>query len=377
MKNKLKLAVTVVCVSVFLFGMSGWFMLKAPSEYSVFERRELEKLPEFDIENILSGKFMKEFEANAPDQMPLRDTLRSIKAYASKYLFFNKENNGLYYADGQLSLIEYPENGDSLDYAAQRVNYLYEKFVKNTSASSFVCVIPDKNRFLAEENGYLSLDYEAFAKEFFQKTGVENYIDITGFLSADDYYSTDTHWRQECITDVAEYITEALGAEFVGEFTQKTLEKPFYGVLYGQSALRVEPDTINYLTTDTLKNCTVLSYATLSPVEIPLYSAKKADGNDPYEMFLNGSEPVLTITNPAADGKNEIIIFRDSFSSSLAPLLAQSFSKITLIDTRYVQPSVLDPLSEKGYIDFNSADSVLFIYSTVLLNDAFAMNKEM
>lgn len=376
MKDKLKIITTVVLTAAFLFGLSGWFLFKTPSGYSVSERRELEKLPEINIDDIISGKYMKEFEANAPDQMPLRDVFRSIKAYASKYIFMNKENNNLYYADGHLSLIQYPKNSQSLDYAAQRVNYLYETFVKNTDADAFVCVIPDKNRFLAENNGYLSLDYDAFSKEFFEKTGVENYIDITPFLSADDYYTTDTHWKQECITDIAEFICTSLGAEYVGGFTEKELDKSFYGVLYGQSGLRVSPDKIHYLTSDILKECTVLSYASLSPVEVPLYSSSKADGNDPYEMFLNGSMPVLTITNPTAEEKNEVVIFRDSFGSSLSPLLAQSFSKITLIDTRYVHPDVIDTLVDKGYVNFNEADSVLFMYSTVLLNDSLALLQE-
>ena len=61
------------------------------------------------------------------------------------------------------------------------------------------------------------------------------------------------------------------------------------------------------------------------------------------------------------------MIFRDSFTSSLAPLLLETYSKITLVDTRYVQTAML------GYfLDFTNQD-VLFIYSTGLLNNSLAL----
>ena len=40
-------------------------------------------------------------------------------------------------------------------------------------------------------------------------------------------------------------------------------------------------------------------------------------------MFLSGSKSLLTITNPSADTDRELVIFRDSFASSLAPLLTE------------------------------------------------------
>ncbi|MBQ7871482.1 MAG: hypothetical protein IJ357_05025, partial [Oscillospiraceae bacterium] len=57
-----------------------------------------------------------------------------------------------------------------------------------------------------------------------------------------------------------------------------------------------------------------------------------------------------------------LILFRDSFGSSLAPLLLDSYGKITLVDLRYVSSALLD-----GLVDFTDAD-VLFLYSTTLLN---------
>ena len=58
------------------------------------------------------------------------------------------------------------------------------------------------------------------------------------------------------------------------------------------------------------------------------------------------------------------MVFRDSFGSAMAPLLAADYGKITLIDIRYIQADLLEK-----YVDFAGAD-VLFLYSTLVLNNS-------
>ena len=71
---------------------------------------------------------------------------------------------------------------------------------------------------------------------------------------------------------------------------------------------------------------------------------------------------MISIENPNAKTDKELLLFRDSFGSSLAPLLVENYSKITLIDLRYVSRQLLE-----NFIDFENQD-VLFLYSTVVLN---------
>ena len=194
------------------------------------------------------------------------------------------------------------------------------------------------------------------------------YIDITGLLDVEDYYYTDTHWRQENLTDLADYLLEAMGAESAEQEYQKIeSETPFYGVYYGQAALPMEPDTLNYLTNEMLEDCKVFTYETGKPVEIPMYDMEKAAGKDPYEMFLSGTRPILTIENPHVDNGEELIVFRDSFGSSLVPLFAKAYEKITILDIRYVNSSMLGQ-----FVEFGDQD-VLFLYSTMLLNSSLAL----
>jgi hypothetical protein len=85
---------------------------------------------------------------------------------------------------------------------------------------------------------------------------------------------------------------------------------------------------------------------------------------DAYDVFLSGATALTTIENPHNVTGKELIIFRDSFGGSIAPLLLEEYSKITLVDTRYIN-SVLLP----DYVDFHGQD-VLFLYSTLVVNSS-------
>lgn len=366
MKNNIKNIIVSAVLAVFLFGLSVFTWVKAPYDYSESERRALASFPELSVETILSGKFMTSFEDYTLDQFPLRDLFRRIKALTEFNIFNKKDNNDLYIADGYVSKLEYPLSEDMLTNSADKFSYLYETYMADKGMNVYFSVVPDKNYFLAEENGYLSMDYEALVSFMKEKTSYMEYIDIFDLLSVEDYYRTDTHWKQESIVDVAERLAQKMGVEISGEYTENTVDSPFYGVYYGQSALPLEPDTLKYLTNDTLLNCIVTSYNTGIAVEKDMYDMEAATGRDPYEMFLCGSDALLTIENPEAATDKELIIFRDSFGSSLTPLLCEGYAKIYVVDIRYIQSAMLG-----NFIDFNNQD-VLFIYSTLLLNSSAA-----
>ena len=56
-------------------------------------------------------------------------------------------------------------------------------------------------------------------------------------------------------------------------------------------------------------------------IPLDMYDFEKANGRDPYEFFLSGNRIVLKIENPAVKDGRRLILFRDSFGSSLAPYL--------------------------------------------------------
>ena len=154
----------------------------------------------------------------------------------------------------------------------------------------------------------------------------------------------------------------------VPEFSRVvTLEKPFYGVYYGQAALPMAPDKVHYLTSEVLENCTVLCHDNGKTSAI--YDMTKLQSKDLYDIFLSGGAAVLEITNPAGTQGKELIVFRDSFGSSLVPLLLNNYERVWVLDTRYVNPAML-----ANYVPFDSQD-VLFVYSPLILNSSSALRK--
>lgn len=355
--------VATTLVTLLFFGILSLSAILRPSDdFSDSERRPLKQFPDFSYQTVLSGDFMGNFEGYTLDQFPLREAFRSIKAQVASKVFLRGDNNGIYRADGHLSKLDYPLHEDSVDHAARRFRFVWEKYLADKNVKTYLAVIPDKNAFLAEKNGYVALDYDALYKSIYEKTDFATHIELRGQVKSDDFYKTDTHLRQESLLPLASTLLEGMGGKADDTYETVTLDSPFRGVYHGQSALNPEPDVLRYLTNDTLKSCKVFDYQ--NGKEISVYELDKATGKDPYEMFLGGPLSLITIENPDADTDKELIVFRDSFGSAIAPLLAEDYSKITLVDIRYWAPELLGSM-----IQFDSQD-VLFLYSTSVLNNS-------
>ena len=251
----MKRTISLILVAALWASLAAFAWLKPPAASSDAERRPLEQFPELSGESLLSGQFMKDFADYAVDQFPLRDRFRTLNAYLSYYLLGKKDNNGIYLHDGYAAKMEYPMDEKSISYAIARFNELYEMYL--TDCNVRFALVPDKGCYLAQEAGALSLDYDALYEQMAQELRWAEFIDLRPHLSIDSFYRTDTHWSQEAILPAAEAIADSLGVT-VPEFDRViTLEKPFYGVYYGQAALPMEPDAIHYLTNGVLEGCTV------------------------------------------------------------------------------------------------------------------------
>lgn len=343
-------------------GMALFSWFKPVDEVSFSERRRLAAFPEVNTKTLASGNFSDTFETYALDQFPLRDTFRTIKSVSEFYLFGKKDNNDIYVSDGYAAKMEYPLNEASVNHAVEKMNDLYKTYVEEAGGKVYLSIVPDKGYFMAAETGHLTMDYDLVFDMVKDSMPYAEYIDIANSLEVTDYYKTDSHWRQEELVDIAGIMADTMGASVSGRYDKRKVEKPFYGVYYGQSALPLKRDTIYYLSNEVLDSCKVYNAETKEATG--LYNFDKLEGYDKYEIFLSGASPLLTIENSKATEKKELIVFRDSFASSLIPLLAEGYSKITLIDTRYMQTELL-----KDYVDFEEAD-VLFLYSTTLLNNS-------
>ena len=151
-----------------------------------------------------------------------------------------------------------------------------------------------------------------------------------------------------------------MGAEEPKEsdYSPMTVEN-FYGVYFGQAALPMNGEPLVMLDSQVLQNCTVTDPITGKTSQI----YQEVTSADLYDTFLSGAQPILTIENPNGEAGRELVIFRDSYGSSLTPLLLNSYSKVTLVDIRYLHP---DQIGQ--FVTFHNQD-VLFLYSTLILNN--------
>ena len=338
-----------------------WFGSK--SDYTYSERRPLAQMPKLSADSVFSGKFAADFEDFTLDQFPLRDSVRKVKSLFHYYVLNQSDNNGIYMVGDTVAKLEYPMNSASVSYATGKLQYLYDTWLKDTDCNAYFTLIPDKGYYLAQENGYPAMDYETLEKTCLEALPRAEYVDIKNLLSGADYYRTDTHWRQEKILSVAQTLCQAMGAEIPREedYTRVKLDTPFYGVYFGQAALPMEPEEMYVLESPLLDGCTVTDLLTGKTTAV--YDMQKLTSPDLYDVFLSGAQPILTVENPAGKPEKELVIFRDSYGSSLAPLLLGDYSRVTLVDIRYI------PADQVGqYVTFDNQD-VLFAYSTLILNN--------
>lgn len=356
-KTKNIITISLVCLLIFGFALAG--LLIPDSDVSFSERRKLEQKPEFSIDAVLSGEYMEDLETWQLDQFPLRDSLRSLDAWFKHYILRRSDNNGVYLFEDGLYKAEYPIDEKQVLMAAGKIESVTAQYLSGMNV--YYSIIPDKNYFVYEASGRPAMDYAGLTELMAENVTAE-YIDIFGTLAVEDYYFTDAHWRQECIYQAAETLASAMGIEIADydSYEQKQLY-PFYGVYLGQSSLPVEPDTIVYLE----NRHTAAAVVTGAEFEgtKTMYEPEQIRSLDGYNVYLSGPQAVLTIECPTAQTERELIIFRDSFGSSIAPYFAGAYSKITLIDLRYINSDMLD-----RFVQFNKNSDVLFLYCTSLIN---------
>ena len=334
-----------------------------PVKTSESERRPLAQFPEeITWEGVLDKTVIEDFEDYTVDQFPFREFFRSLKAKFHLKVLGLKENNGMTELDGYIAKIE-PEFTDGLvDYSTGRLEYVYEKYLKDNGGDKFVALIPDKNYFLGRDYGYPAPDYASLIEKLKESLPEAEYVDVFDTLELTDYYRTDTHWSQDKIGGVVDKLAEALGISdrLDKNYTEHRLEN-FEGVYYKQSALYPERDTLVYLTSDAIDGLTVFDYEQNKTVG-GVYDHSQFEGEDGYNFFLYGTRALLRIDNPNATTDEELIIFRDSFGSSISPLLAEGYKSVYVIDIRYIAPDLLG-----NFVDFEGKD-VLFMYSPLVLN---------
>ena len=366
---------TIRCIGAALLvalwlGLTGISWFGSTKEFSDTERRPLATAPQLEGEAILEGSFMSDFESFTLDQFPLRDTFRSIKALHHFYALQQSDKDGLYIQDGYLADMDGDLDPEAMDDSIRVFTGIYNSLLKDSTENIYFAVIPDKNHYLSAGTNRPALDPAAVEDALTAGLPWATPIAIRHTLTKESYYRTDTHWRQEAILPTAQALLNGMGMNSDFSYTARTLDRPFYGVYYGQVAMPVEPDALQILESDRLAACTVANYTSGTGTPMGFYDLEGLqEAKDPYNTFLYGSGvSFVTIENPGAATDRELVLFRDSYGCSMAPLLVADYARVTVIDLRVVNPMAMKFMVDQGVFSFQNAD-VLFLYSTLVLNN--------
>lgn len=350
MKNK----IFVFGFLIFIYGFMMISIFDQDKEVSYNERRQLATVPSFELSTKLSNKV----EKYLLDHFPLRDDFRKIKGLFNYKVLFKLENNDVYFKDNYVFKSMYPTNKKSIENYNKYLDKMNSLFTENNNV--YLMIIPDKNYYLNDKN-FLNIDYDYL----YENVGVNYHkIDIRDILSLEDYYYTDTHWRQENLDKVIKVIDSKMSFGYKMINYKYNRYSKFYGIYYGES-LNSKPDIINYLTNEVIDNSSVFYLENDNLTNV--YNPSKLTGMDSYDVYLDGASSYIEIVNNNCSNDKELVIFRDSFGSSISPLFINYYSKITIIDNRYISSDYF-----KKYIEFDDQD-ILIMNSTMIINDSFTL----
>ncbi len=327
------------------------------------ERRTLRQAPAFTLQKAVSGEWATAFDAYLPDQFPLREGLRRLALAFRLNALRLSDDRGVYEAQGKLVYRDAPLNEKAASALTSRVNALTETYFSSARTVCFA-LIPDKSAYLLRDETSFSYDYDALMQRIEDGLTIRS-IPLKDALCFTDYYDTDPHWRQEKLQGVVDALAEKLdfAAPTLSDMTPHTLS-PFYGS-YASRSPQARTDSLVYLTDAAQNGVSVENLQ--KPDVTSVYDLEAFSGMDGYDVFLSGATPLLALrqASPDADAEGRtLILVRDSFGSSLAPLLCGAYETIVLVDLRY--------LSERALAEYlpeiTAETDVLYLFGAQTVN---------
>jgi hypothetical protein len=333
--------------------------------FSEVENRYLSEFPALSVQTIANRQFMDGFEDYASDHFVGRDTWVAAKGY-SEYLLGKRENNGVFLCDDALiERLEEPNEG----YTRKNIEGILA-FSQTYGIKPFVMLIPSASDIQKEklpkdaqtwdQKGYIDEIYEQLAANV--KT-IDAYGTLLDHKDEYIYYKTDHHWTTLGAWLVSQTASEAMGFDALDiDAIAPIISDQFYGTLYSKAGFRsISADEMHAyeFRSGRTVTCTVNDGEKVTTTASP-YFPENLQKKDKYTYFLGENQPCVTLETNAGTGR-KLLIFKDSYAHSFAPLLVDAYDEITLVDLRYTQ-------DYEKYANPAEYDDVLMMYSV----DVFA-----
>lgn len=337
-------------------------------DFSEKENRVLAKAPEITVQGLVDGSFMRYFEEYLTDQFPLRDGAIYVKSYVDR-LLGKKEENGAYIGkDGFLFDSQTPYNKEKMSEIAQAVNAFAKENPKiNTGfllSPNSTCIYSEKlpeHLTFDSQQGSIADFYAMLDEEIFTVDTVSALNNAKQEFQV--FYRTDHHWTTRGAFSVFCELQEPLGFTAEKEdFEFFNVSNKFKGTLGSRVTSVNYVDRVEICVPENSEGSFFIDFYGEKEKSATFFYQDKLKSNNKYEVFLGGNYSKLSITT-TLEGDRKLLVIKDSYANCLLPMLTPYYTKILVLDPRYMTESVETVMQEDKFTD------ILFLYNANTLFD--------
>ena len=286
------------------------------------EKRELSIAPSFIVDASINAEFTQQFDDYFTDNFAFRPELITAYAYAkSGVLLESVSDKVIVGKDGWLFFV--PTLSDYQGAEVMSDNEIYrlfktldikQKYLADKGIDFIFTIAPNKSSLYGEfmPKRYKILDEQNNADKLYamlDSVGFD-YVNLYSALQSEEqlYHKTDTHWNNK----------GAMAA---------------YNALLGE--VQRGADVFDYNTYQGIEPVLTLSHiGDLTQMLYPVSDIKDAQYNYGVEQEYSFGRSVkslddITITTQCESGSLNLLMFRDSFTNMLIPLIANEFANAT------------------------------------------------
>lgn len=429
-KTVMLLNILIMFAVLTVIGILCWALPQ--KTYSEYERRDLEQMPDFNVESLFAGEYTAKVELSYADTFAYRDIFVRIQSIIDEAKGIRVDDVAIY---GTPSTGESSEASESTESAipeeskpeastgtdtrsepsssesepaddgatGETVNsiFVYKGMgfellgVNKTVADNYAatinayrdalpssvnvyCMVVPKHAEFALPQKYQSLT--ASAKNSIEGiysqlksgiTAVDAYNVLKGHSDEYIYFNTDHHWTGLGAYYAYTKFMEAAGLSSYSydSYTKHTIEG-FRGTLYAGTQ-----DTSIYDNPDYVEWCEF-------PVENTAYQYSKGELSTYYSTtvmasYAQGSNAYgvylggdfpLTVIKTNVGNGRKCVIIKESYGNALSTYIASGFDETYIVDERYYEGNIIDLVNSCGITD------VLIINNVSSANTAFHVN---
>ena len=384
---------SIALFSVIVLGISISTLVLPKKESSENENRSLAKFPSLVDERKLEkegffgaikwnyiterkkNSFMDDFETYFADHLVGRD-LWVEGANTLSRLSGKREINGVYTVDNRMIQTFKKYNKEETEKSMKAMEAFAQRYPDIQMSCMFT---PTSQEIYKEKLPYYAglLSQKDFIDECCSMLDKVTPIDALSYLSEHKneyiYYRTDHHW-----TSLGAYYgycaaakTLGYGAYGLDSFNIETVSTDFRGTLYSKTLdSSVPADSMEYFTLasgEPKVHMTCIDGAKVTEYD-SLYVREFLDVKDKYSSFTGSNVPIVHIETDV-DNDKSLLIIKDSYAHSLVPFLSKHYSKITMVDMRYINTSL------NNFITVSDYDQVLFLQNVITFTEDSGLKK--